>query len=635
MPRDGDDETSDVLPELASGSWHSKDEAASGASFGAMTRSLPGLVGQAVRWAFAAGRRDATAMLGFTVASGVFTAVGLFATTSVLTPLFAGGPTPDRLRAALPALVVVGAAAAMRSLLSAAAGWAQGRLEPVVNELIARRLFEQTTRVELSAYDDPEFYELLQRARDRGLLEGPAIVRGVADLATGLAGLVAAGSVLGVLHPALLGLLAVAVVPDGWAVFRTAHLRYATWRMINRMLRRRHVLSDMMADRDSAAEVRAFGMRDHLLREYDATSAREVAAHRQLARRQALTRIAGDAASGVATAGVYVVLAGMLVAGLMPLAVAGTAVLAIQTGGRNLFQVMYAVNSTYESGLYFADVIEFLDQTQTRLPPDVDETGRSVRSGQILVEGVGFSYPGECRPALDDVSISIQPGETVALVGENGSGKTTLAKLIAGLYRPDHGRVTWNGVDLATADPHQVWSQIALISQDYARWPTTARQNVTMARRFDPDAFAAATRVSGAADVVADLDQGWNALLDKRFHGGHDLSGGQWQRIAVARGLYQPGSLLICDEPTAALDARAEHTMFEAIRTRVAGRTTVLITHRLASVRFADRIYVLDRGRVIEHGTHHDLLRANGRYAELYLMQAAAYRTDTSGGSPG
>lgn len=633
VPRVGEDESGDGLPKLAGGTWHSKDDLASAASFGVMTRSLPGLVGQAVRWAFAASPRDATAMLGFTVASGIVTAVGLFATTSALAPLFAGGPTPDRLMAALPALLVVGAATALRSLLSAAAGWAQGRLEPAVNEVIARRLFEQTTRVELCTYDDPDFYELLQRARDRGLLEGPAIVRGVADLTTGLAGLVAAGSVLGVLHPVLLALLAIAVVPDGWAVFRTAHLRYATWRAINQMLRRRHVLSDMMAERDSAAEVRAFGMRDYLLREYDATSAREIAVHRRLAKRQALTRIAGDAASGIATACVYVVLGGMLVAGLMPLAVAGTAVLAIQTGGRNLFQVMFAVNGIYESGLYFADVIEFLDRAETRLPPVGDTAGQVKNSGLVTVDDVSFSYPGESRPALDHVSIAIRPGETVALVGENGSGKTTLAKLVAGLYRPDHGRVTWDGVDLATADPGQVWSQVALISQDYARWPMTARQNVTMARPIDPSAFAEATRVSGAADVAADLTQGWDALLDKRFQGGHELSGGQWQRIAIARGLYQPGSLLICDEPTAALDARAEHAMFEAIRNRVAERTTLLITHRLASVRFADRIYVLDRGRVIEQGAHQELLQAGGRYAELYLMQASAYRT--AGHPPG
>ena len=217
----------------------------------------------------------------------------------------------------------------------------------------------------------------------------------------------------------------------------------------------------------------------------------------------------------------------------------------------------------------------------------------------------------------------------VALVGENGSGKTTLAKLITGLYRPSEGRITWDGLDLAGFDPRSVADRAGMVQQSPLRWPHDARTNVRLGRhdRTDPDdaALRAAAAWSGADEIVDGLPAGWQSLLSKYFRGGTELSGGQWQRFAVARGLFRDAPLLVLDEPTAPLDAKAEYAVYESLRRLALGRTVVLITHRLGSVRNADRIYLLHQGRIAEEGDHASLLALGGRYAEMYRLQADMY----------
>ena len=247
----------------------------------------------------------------------------------------------------------------------------------------------------------------------------------------------------------------------------------------------------------------------------------------------------------------------------------------------------------------------------------------------VRAEDVTFSYAGARGPALRGVSLEIAPGEVMALVGENGSGKTTLAQLLAGLYVPESGRVTFDGADTATADRDELRQGVALIFQDFVRYALPARENVGMGRPerlVDEEAVRRAARIAGVDEALADLPHGYDTMLGPVFAGGTDLSLGQWQRVALARAIFRDAPFVILDEPTAALDARAESELFAGIRELLVGRSVLLISHRFSTVRTADRIHVMHAGQIVESGTHEELIAEGGRYAELFDLQAAPFR---------
>jgi ATP-binding cassette, subfamily B, bacterial len=244
------------------------------------------------------------------------------------------------------------------------------------------------------------------------------------------------------------------------------------------------------------------------------------------------------------------------------------------------------------------------------------------------VEDVSFTYPESDRPAVDGVSLEIGKGEIVALVGENGSGKTTLAKMLAGLYQPEKGRILWDDVDLADVDADELRRSVAVIFQDFERYLLPARENVGLGRKERIEDLEAIVEAAGRADAnefLAGLPEGYETMLGREFSGGFDLSIGQWQRVALARAFFRDAPFVILDEPTASLDARAESNLFDRMRELLHGRSVVLISHRFSSVRSADRIYVLHEGRVVEEGSHAELMERDGLYAELFTLQARAY----------
>jgi ATP-binding cassette, subfamily B, bacterial len=493
-----------------------------------------------------------------------------------------------------------------------------------VDRVVEIRLLDLTTRVELAAFDDAEFYDAMQRARDRGLYSASQVVTNVLDCVTGVAGIVSTALVVAVLQPVLLVLLLLAELPGGWAAVRSARIGYITNFALADSHRRKWILSDLMAERRTAAEMRSFTLRPFMLGRVARLAAYTRDTQMKAASRQALTRVTAQAASGVATAGVYTALGILLAIGALPLAVAGTAVLAIRSAQASLNTLLYAVNQCYEEGLYFSDYLAFCTDAVGRIQPSATEPAPA-DFDRITTDAVTFTYPGGSSPALREVSIEIRRGEVVALVAENGSGKTTLAKILSGLYRPDSGVVRWDQTVIGDVDAEPLRERIAVIAQDHANWPLTVRHNIAMGREADPAALDRAAVASGADTVIEKLRHGYDTLLDRHFKDGAELSGGQWQRIAAARGFYRSAPFLIMDEPTAALDARAEYALFSSIRGHAAGRSVLLITHRLASVRHADRIYVLRDGQVIEQGVHADLLALGGQYAELFTLQASQY----------
>jgi ATP-binding cassette subfamily B protein len=446
----------------------------------------------------------------------------------------------------------------------------------------------------------------------------------VIDFVTAFAALGSAAVVVGVLQPVLLVVVLLAQLPGAWAAVRSARIRYVTRFALVDSYRRKYFLSNLIATRRTAAELRSFTMHAFLLSRVARLAAYARNAELTAARRRTETQVVASAMGGIATVGVYATLGALLTSGALPLSVAGTAVLALRSAASSLQQLMFSVNQCYEAGLYFSDYVAFCGDAASRITPPGAATPPEGFE-RIVADRVTFSYPGAAEPALRDVSVEIERGEVIALVGENGSGKTTLAKIMAGLYRPSAGSIRWDEVSIADVDRELLRERIAVIAQDHGNWPLSVRDNITMGRPLDSALLTSAAAASGADTVVAELSAGYDTLLAREFKDGAELSGGQWQRIAAARGIYRTAPLLIMDEPTAALDARAEYAIFSSLRSLAEDRTVLIITHRLASVRHADRIYVLAHGQVTESGTHEELMGLGGQYEELYSLQASQY----------
>ncbi|MEV0389796.1 ABC transporter ATP-binding protein [Nonomuraea sp. NPDC050643] len=627
-PRAAPDAAQGGAAPLVSPYWR-LDEPDADAGLRVMWRRLPATAGAVLAIVRRAAPRHAVLVLALEVLSGLATAFGLLAVAGALERLLAVG-----LVAALPTIGLVAGAYTLRAVVETAVAVLHARVPPAVRRVAEGELYAASLHVELAAFDDAGFYDRLQRARDRGVFHVERAVDNVVAL-TGSALAVAAAFVsVAVLHPVLLPVLVAGVLPAAWAIQRSARLAYRHMTGTVTLNRRVRMISDLATGREPAAEIRACQAQDFMLAEYarvaDPLRDEEV----RLALGQIRVHAAGRAFGGLATGATFAALAALLHAGWIPLAVAGAAAMAVRTARGALAQLAATANQLFEQGLYIHDYQRFLADSAARgRPPGSTPAPRE--PGVIALEGVRFTYPGSPVPALKGVDLTVRAGQTIALVGENGSGKSTLAKIIAGLYAPTAGRVTWDGVDVADLDPRTVADRVTLVPQDPVRWPHTARANVRAGRHDRPDpgdlALNAAAGLAGADTVVAGLPQGWDTLLSKAFHGGQDLSGGQWQRLAVARGLFRDAPLLIWDEPTAPLDAKAEFAVYESLRALAAGRVVVLITHRLASARNADRVHLLHEGELTEQGTHEELLAAGGHYAELYGLQARMYAPEAAG----
>ncbi|WP_229871503.1 ABC transporter ATP-binding protein [Streptomyces longisporoflavus] len=619
--------------------WAQYEEAFLQLGFRSMLKRLPTLLAASFRLARQADRQAARIVVSAEVGRGIARAVSLLAVNSVLGHLMTDTPVADRLRGATPALVTVACVLFLAALLRAVSTYATGRLEPKVERVATEQYLEKAASVELSAIEDDAFHKLLDTAQ-----YGAASARRMIGIATrvvnALISLLAAASVLTVLHPLLLPLLATMTLPSAWSALTIARRRYVSFHAWVQHARAGRLIGSLLTEAGAAPEIRVHGVGPFLLRHFRSMSEAAEEEQARLARLAARTGLFAAAWTGVATVVTYATLGGLLLAGAMALSVAGTAVIAIRTGSASLDTLVVEINSLHEDAMFVGDLERlFVEAAQRAIPVGGAELPAEPR--EIRFENVTFRYPGTSgRDALSDISLSLPTGKIVALVGENGSGKTTLVKLLAGLYAPKDGRIMWDDVDAATADRHQLAERIAMVAQDFKRWPFTARVNIAIGRSSVPltdDRIGTSVGEAGAGDVVADLPRGLDTLLARAFTGGHELSGGQWQRLGIARAAYRRGSILVVDEPTAALDARAELEVFEKIRALAGtGQTVILITHRLASVRHADLVHVLEGGRLVESGTPDDLLRTGGVYAELYALQADQFtaKVPSPNGSP-
>ncbi|MEV5841919.1 ABC transporter ATP-binding protein [Streptomyces sp. NPDC051985] len=608
--------------------WNQHRNAFLELDFRAMMTRLPGMLASSLRLARQADARAARTVLAAQVGVGVAQAVSLLAVNSVLGRLIGTGTIEERLRSAAPALVIMAAVMFVAALLRAASTYATGRLEPKVERVATEQYLERAAAVELSAIEDHAFHKLLDTAQ-YGASSARRMISYGTRVVNALISLAAAAGVLTVLHPALLPLLITMTIPSAWGALTNARRHYESFHIWVQHARAGRLIGNLLTEPEAAPEIRVHGVGPFLLRHFRSMAEAAEEEQARLARLAARTGLIAAAWTGLATVATYATLGALLLSGAMALSVAGTAVIAIRTGSSSLNTLVLEINALHEEALFVGDLERlYVEAAEREIPLGGDPLPDDPR--EIRFENVTFTYPGDStRPALDDVSLTLPLGRIVALVGENGSGKTTLVKLLAGLYQPDRGHIRWDGVDAAKADRHRLAERIAMVAQDFKRWPFTAKVNVAVGRSSAPlteERLEKSVAEAGAQEVVEDLPRGLDTLLARNFSGGHELSGGQWQRLGIARAAYRRGHILIVDEPTAALDARAELEVFEKIRALAgSGQSVVLITHRLASVRHADLVHVLDQGRVVESGTPDELLASGGVYAELYALQAGQF----------
>src|SRR6266851_538449 len=505
-------------------------------------------------------------------------------------------------------------------------------LESLLGDLFANRLsvqlMQHAATLDLAQFEDAEVYDHLERARRQtvGRVGLFTLLLGTAqDLIT----LISLASVLLLQLPWLLLLLTVAVLPAFLGEAHFASLGYSLlfqWTPERRLL---DYLRYMGASDESAKEVKLFGLSDFLVGRYASLSEKFYQENKTLAVRRNLVSTLLVTVGTLGYYGAYAVIIYRTVMGDFTI---GT--LTFLAGSfrqsRSLIQsVLLSLSSIYEQSLYLSDLFTFLDvQPSVVSKPGARPVPRPLQTG-FRFENVGFRYPGSERWAVRGLTFSFQPHERIALVGENGAGKTTLVKLLARLYDPDEGRILLDGLDLRDYDLDSLRKNIGIIFQDFVRYDFILRENIGVSQveaLGDEARIREAARRSLADSVAKRVPQGFDQMLGRRFDNGVELSGGEWQKVALARAYMRDAQVLILDEPTAALDARAEYEVFLRFAELTKGRMAVLISHRFSTVRMADRILVLKGGELVDDGTHDELVARGGLYAELFSLQAAGYR---------
>jgi ATP-binding cassette subfamily B protein len=498
---------------------------------------------------------------------------------------------------------------------------------------VSIRVMDQASKLDLTTYEDPVFYDRLERARVQAT-DRLAMIQQMGRLLQQSVTTLAFTGVLLQSSPWLLLLMAAGVFPSFLGETHYAFLGYAKNFRQTPAKRQMDYLRQVAASREGAKELKVFGLSGFLTGRFRQISQRICEENVALSRRKLFW---GGSLALVGTLGYYGSYAFVIwraLHGAYNIGIFTLLTTAIQQASSNLQQAFSTASGIADQALFLTDLIAFFEMKPTlRSKPDALPAPRPIRAG-FEFRNVSFSYPGTDRYVLRDFNFVFAPGERIALIGENGEGKTTVVKLITRLYDVTEGQILLDGVDLRDYSVEDLHHEIGVIFQDFMRYEMTARENILVGRVDGNGSLESirlacieeAARKSQASQVIRKLPERYDQMLGRRFEGGVDLSAGEWQRIALARAYLRDAQLLILDEPTAALDAKSELQAFERFAELTAGKMALLISHRFSTVRMADRIVVLEGGKLVEEGTHAQLLASGGRYATMFEMQAASYR---------
>ena len=518
--------------------------------------------------------------------------------------------------------------AVLNSILLRSIDYSDSLLADKYTRHVSIRVMNHAAGLDLIAYEDPVFYDRLERARvqatDR-LVMIQAIGRLVQQSVTTLTLSVS----IMLFSPWLMLLLVAGVLPAFLGESHFAFLGYAKNFRQTPMRRQLDYLRILGGSKEAAKELKLFGLRNFLSERFTRLSDEIYDQNVALNRRKLM---AGAVLSMIGTAGyysAYVFVIWRTASGALSIGSMTFLTLAIQQASSNIEQIFSTIAGIGDQALFLTDLLAFFDMKPTiHSKPNALTAPRPIRRG-FEFRNVSFSYPGNSRRVLDGINFELHTGERLALIGENGQGKTTIVKLITRLYDPTEGQILLDGIDLREYDLEDLHREIGVIFQDFMRYEMTALENIAVGRVEEIDnleLLKSAARKSMADQTIGRLPLGYGQMLGRRFDQGVDLSGGEWQKVALARAYLRDAQLLILDEPTAALDARSEFEVFHRFAELTAGKMALFISHRFSTVRSADRILVLENGKIAEEGTHDQLASLGGRYAEMFEMQASSYR---------
>jgi len=567
-----------------------------------------------------------------TVAQGVLPLLPLYLMKLMVDAVAVGLAAPDKkaaFRYVLLLVALMGAATLVTFLFRLVAGLVSEWQAFMVTDRMNDLLLAKSIEVDLEYYESARYYDTLHRAQREAPSRPMSIVNGLAQIGQNGISLLAIAGLLLSFHWVIATILISAVI-SGTAV----RLRYTGkmfhWQQEQTSTERQAgYLNWLITDSGHAKEIRLFNLGPLFVRRFRDIRQKLRKGRLAITRRRYLADFIAQVFSTAAIYGSYAFVAYQAVWGKITYGDLVMYYQAFQRVQGFLQGILSSLAGLYEDNLFLSNLYEFLDLKRTVSEPIHARPVPQPMQRGIVVNHVSFQYPAGTRKVFEDISLFIRPGEVVALVGENGSGKTTLIKLLCRLYDPTGGTITIDGVDLRQFETKALRHEIAIIFQDYAHYHLTARENIWFGNTAlppDHERVIAAARRSGADDVIRELPHGYETILGKWFEDGEELSVGEWQKVALARAFMRDAQIIVLDEPTSSMDAKAEYEAFQNFRQLVSGRTAILISHRFSTVRMADRIYVLKHGSIIESGTHEELINHQGVYADLFERQARSYR---------
>ncbi|MBP7694626.1 MAG: ABC transporter ATP-binding protein [Anaerolineales bacterium] len=555
--------------------------------------------------------------------------VGKLIVDTVVTAINTQAGAAAGLQAAWPYLALEFGLLVAQAANSQARSFAEHVLHARINLAINSRIIRKALTLDLTHFENAEFYDKLQNARREADWRSLQIVNGGFFLIQNALTLISFAALLLRFSPWLAVLLFAATLPAFIAQSRYAELnfRVLSWRAPE--ARRLQYLEHLLTDYDAVKEVKLFGLGEPLLGRYADLFWKFLREDQAVAQKRSLAALGWGLLATLSYYGAYAWIVWRAVGREITLGDM-TLYLGISRSSQGMFEsIFYGLSDLYENGLFMSNLFAFLElQPRMTVAAQPRPAPRRVERG-VEFRDVSFTYDGHAEPVLREINLLIQPGEKIALVGPNGAGKTTLIKLLTRLYDPTAGQVLLDGVDLREYDPTDLRQRIGVIFQDFVRYHLPAFENVGFGQidaLGDRARITAAAEKSGAHPVLSGLPDGYETTLGRWFSGGRDLSGGEWQKIALGRAFMRDCELIVLDEPTAALDAENELRVFQQFRALTEDRMAVLISHRFSTVRMADRIYVIEGGRITETGTHDRLLAQAGTYARLFTLQAESYR---------